>query len=170
MYKSYSYRYEENYDYRLRVEDEIFTIEEIVKECKYEHDASLIIIDSFEDIESISGYTTETQKEIAIMRGLRRIADMHDCPILLLTKVDRKIEYQDFWDRRPNSDHINTTVYLFSDVVMTLYREDYYFDDDFDWDESRKKIEIVLEKNRGGYNEKFNFGWKTVGGINRDIS
>lgn len=169
MYKSYSYRYEEDYDYRLRIEDEVFTIEEIVKECKNESFASLIIIDCFEDIESVSGYTTEKQKEIAIMRGLRKISDMRDCPILLLTKVDKKIEYQDYWNRHPRFEHINNTVSLYSDVVMTLYREDYYYDEDFEWDESRKKIEIVLAKNRGGYNEKIAFGWKDKGGINREV-
>ena len=103
------------------------------------------------------------------MRGLRKISDMRDCPILLLTKVDKKIEYQDYWNRHPRFEHINNTVSLYSDVVMTLYREDYYYDEDFEWDESRKKIEIVLAKNRGGYNEKIAFGWKDKGGINREV-
>ena len=54
------------------------------------------------------------------MQGLREISDMYDCSILLLTKVDRSLEYRDSRDRRPTEDFINKTVCLYSDVVMTF--------------------------------------------------
>lgn len=137
----------ENFD--LTISDLAVTTDEIEEKIK-EIKPDVVLIDYLQLIEGKRKMDRVTQID-NIMRELKRIAKEHGVVFFILSQLSRAIENR--CDKRPmlsdfrESGSIENT----SDVVIFIYRPDYYtpFDED---NEIRVKgeTEIIIAKNRFG--------------------
>ena len=109
-------------------------------------DLGLIIIDYLQLMAS-NRRTDSRQQEISeISRGLKEIARELDIPVIALSQLSRAVEKRD--DKRPMLSDLRESgaIEQDADVVMFLYRDDYYVKDS-----DRKNIaEVIIAKQRSG--------------------
>lgn len=125
------------------------SIAELRSKCrkyKLEHNLSMIIIDYLQ-LMSGSGRTDSRQQEISdISRSLKAIARELSVPVLALSQLSRAVEQRP--DHRPMLSDLRESgaIEQDADVVMFIYRDDYY-----NHDTERKDIaEIIIAKQRNG--------------------
>lgn len=124
-------------------------IPELRSKCrkyKLEHNLSMIIIDYLQ-LMSGSGRTDSRQQEISdISRSLKAIARELSVPVLALSQLSRAVEQRP--DHRPMLSDLRESgaIEQDADVVMFIYRDDYY-----NHDTERKDVaEIIIAKQRNG--------------------
>ncbi|WP_286082108.1 replicative DNA helicase [Parablautia intestinalis] len=125
------------------------SIAELRSKCrkyKLEHNLSMIIIDYLQ-LMSGSGRGDSRQQEISdISRSLKAIARELSVPVLALSQLSRAVEQRP--DHRPMLSDLRESgaIEQDADVVMFIYRDDYY-----NHDTERKDIaEIIIAKQRNG--------------------
>ena len=125
------------------------SIAELRSKCrkyKLEHHLSMIIIDYLQ-LMSGSGKTDSRQQEISdISRSLKALARELSVPVLALSQLSRAVEQRP--DHRPMLSDLRESgaIEQDADVVMFIYRDDYY-----NHDTERKDIaEIIIAKQRNG--------------------
>lgn len=125
------------------------SIAELRSKCrkyKLEQNLSMIIIDYLQ-LMSGSGRTDSRQQEISdISRSLKAIARELSVPVLALSQLSRAVEQRP--DHRPMLSDLRESgaIEQDADVVMFIYRDDYY-----NHDTERKDIaEIIIAKQRNG--------------------
>ncbi len=126
------------------------SISELRSKCrkyKLEHNLSMIIIDYLQ-LMSGSGRGSESrQQEISeISRSLKAVARELQVPVLALSQLSRAVEQRP--DHRPMLSDLRESgaIEQDADVVMFIYRDDYY-----DKDSEKKGIaEIIIAKQRNG--------------------
>ena len=125
------------------------SIAELRSKCrkyKMEHDLSMIIIDYLQ-LMSGSGKSDSRQQEISdISRSLKALARELSVPVLALSQLSRAVEQRP--DHRPMLSDLRESgaIEQDADVVMFIYRDDYY-----NHDTDRKDIaEIIIAKQRNG--------------------
>ncbi len=125
------------------------SISELRSKCrkyKLEHNLSMIIIDYLQ-LMSGSGRTDSRQQEISdISRSLKALARELSVPVLALSQLSRAVEQRP--DHRPMLSDLRESgaIEQDADVVMFIYRDDYY-----NHDTERKDIaEIIIAKQRNG--------------------
>ena len=87
------------------------------------------------------------QQEISsISRGLKALAKEMRCPILALSQLSRKAESRE--DKKPALSDLRESgaIEQDADVVMLLYREDYYKPDT----ERANIADVIIAKHRNG--------------------
>lgn len=125
------------------------SVSELRSKCrklKLEHGLSMIIIDYLQ-LMSGSGRTDSRQQEISdISRALKAIAREMNVPVLALSQLSRAVEQRP--DHRPMLSDLRESgaIEQDADVVMFIYRDDYY-----NHDTDRKGVsEIIIAKQRNG--------------------
>lgn len=125
------------------------SVAELRSKCrkfKAERGLSMIIIDYLQ-LMSGSGKSESHQLEIAeISRGLKAVAREMNVPVLALSQLSRQVEQRP--DHRPMLSDLRDSgaIEQDADVVMFIYRDDYYHPDT-----ERKGIsEIIIAKQRNG--------------------
>lgn len=125
------------------------SISELRSKCrrlKLEQGLSMIIIDYLQ-LMSGSGRSDSRQQEISdISRGLKSIARELNVPVLALSQLSRAVEQRP--DHRPMLSDLRESgaIEQDADVVMFIYRDDYY-----NHDTDRRGIsEIIIAKQRNG--------------------
>lgn len=125
------------------------TIAELKSKCrkyKLDHDIKLIIIDYLQLMET--GTKTEShQLAIAeISRSLKALARELNVPVVALSQLSRSVESRE--DKRPMLSDLRDSgaIEQDADVVMFIYREDYYKKDT----ENKNVSEIITAKQRNG--------------------
>ncbi|PST71138.1 replicative DNA helicase [Oenococcus oeni] len=120
----------------------------------------LVIIDYLQLIES--DVTESRQQAVAaISRSLKKLAGELNVPIIALSQLSRGVEGRT--TKRPMLSDLRDSgaIEQDADIVMFLYRDDYYdqdghSEDDDDFDESaipdRGPVELIIAKNRQGAN------------------
>lgn len=105
-------------------------------------------IDYLQLMEGLSG--DDSVKRIGdVTRSLKIIADEFDCPVFLLSQLNRAVEKRP--NKRPTMSDLRDSgsIEQDADVIMFLYREDYYKkmagETDFDG-----MADIIIGKNRNG--------------------
>lgn len=125
------------------------TIAELRSKCrkyKLEHNLSMIIIDYLQ-LMSGSGKTDSRQQEISdISRSLKSVARELNVPVLALSQLSRAVEQRP--DHRPMLSDLRESgaIEQDADVVMFIYRDDYYNHDT----EKKDIAEIIIAKQRNG--------------------
>ena len=117
-----------------------------VRRLKAEQGLNLIVIDYLQ-LMTVGGRTESRQIEIsAISRGLKAIAKEMNCPVLSLAQLSRAPELRQ--NKRPILSDLRESgaIEQDADVVMMLYRDDYYNEDS----EKPNTAEVIIEKHRNG--------------------
>lgn len=125
------------------------SIAELRSKCrkyKLEYDLSIIMIDYLQ-LMSGSGRSESRQQEISdISRSLKALARELNVPVIALSQLSRAVEQRP--DHRPMLSDLRESgaIEQDADVVMFLYRDDYY-----NKDSDRKGIqEVIIAKQRNG--------------------
>ena len=125
------------------------SISELRSKCrrlKLEHGLSMVIIDYLQ-LMSGSGRSDSRQQEISdISRSLKAIARELNVPVIALSQLSRAVEQRP--DHRPMLSDLRESgaIEQDADVVMFIYRDDYY-----NHDSDRRGIsEIIIAKQRNG--------------------
>lgn len=134
------------------------SISELRSKCrkyKMEHDLSMIIIDYLQ-LMSGSGRSDSRQQEISdISRSLKSIARELSVPVLALSQLSRAVEQRP--DHRPMLSDLRESgaIEQDADVVMFIYRDDYYNHDT----EKKDVAEIIIAKQRNGAIGTIELAW-----------
>lgn len=125
------------------------SVSELRSKCrkyKQEHDLKLVMIDYLQ-LMTNTGKTDSRQQEISeISRALKSLARELNVPVVALSQLNRGVEQRD--DKRPMLSDLRDSgaIEQDADVVMFIYRDDYY-----NKDTDRKGIsEIIIAKQRNG--------------------
>ncbi len=125
------------------------SISELRSKCrkyKMEHDLAIIMIDYLQ-LMSGSGRSESRQQEISdISRSLKSLARELNVPVVALSQLSRAVEQRP--DHRPMLSDLRESgaIEQDADVVMFLYRDDYY-----NHDTDKKGIsEVIIAKQRNG--------------------
>ena len=134
------------------------SISELRSKCrkyKMDQDLRLIIIDYLQ-LMSGSGRSESRQQEISeISRSLKALARELNVPVIALSQLSRAVEQRP--DHRPMLSDLRESgaIEQDADVVMFIYRDDYY-----NKDTDLKNIsEIIVAKQRNGPIGTINLAW-----------
>lgn len=108
----------------------------------------LVIVDYLQLMRSYSRKTENRQQEISeISRSLKALARELNIPVIVLSQLNREAEQRP--DHRPKLSDLRESgaIEQDADVVMLLFREEYY---DPDNDEAKGKAEVIIAKQRNG--------------------
>ena len=125
------------------------SIAEMRSKCrkyKLEHNLGIIMIDYLQ-LMSGSGKSDSRQQEISdISRSLKALAREIDVPVIALSQLSRAVEQRP--DHRPMLSDLRESgaIEQDADVVMFIYRDDYYHKDT----EKKDIAEIIIAKQRNG--------------------
>ena len=134
------------------------SISELRSKCrkyKLEHDLKIIIIDYLQ-LMSGSGRSESRQQEISeISRSLKALARELNVPVVALSQLSRAVEQRP--DHRPMLSDLRESgaIEQDADVVMFIYRDDYYNKDT----ELKNISEIIVAKQRNGPIGTVNLAW-----------
>lgn len=126
------------------------TVSELRSKCrkfKLERDIQLIIIDYLQLMSGSGRGTDSRQQEISdISRSLKALARELNVPVVALSQLSRAVEQRP--DHRPMLSDLRESgaIEQDADVVMFIYRDDYYHPDT----EKKGTAEILIAKQRNG--------------------
>ena len=126
------------------------SISELRSKCrkyKLEHHLDMIIIDYLQLMSGSGRSTDSRQQEISdISRSLKALARELNVPVLALSQLSRAVEQRP--DHRPMLSDLRESgaIEQDADVVMFIYRDDYYNKDT----EKKNIAEIIIAKQRNG--------------------
>lgn len=116
-----------------------------LRRFKKEHGLDLVVVDY---LQLMRGNGENRVQEISgISRGLKAIAKEFDVPVLALSQLSRNVEMRA--EKKPQLSDLRDSGSLEqdADIVMFLYRDEYYNRDD---DENKNVAELIVAKNRNG--------------------
>lgn len=136
------------------------SISELRSKCrkyKLEHDLKLIIIDYLQLMSGSGSRSSDSrQQEISeISRSLKGLARELNVPVIALSQLSRAVEQRP--DHRPMLSDLRESgaIEQDADVVMFIYRDDYYNKDT----EDKGLAEIIIAKQRNGPIGTINLVW-----------
>ncbi|MBE5905994.1 MAG: replicative DNA helicase [Lachnospiraceae bacterium] len=134
------------------------TVTELRSKCrkyKLEYDLSIVIIDYLQ-LMSGSGKSESRQQEISdISRSLKALARELQVPVVALSQLSRAVEQRP--DHRPMLSDLRESgaIEQDADVVMFLYRDEYYNKDTPD----KGMAEVIIAKQRNGPTGTIHLAW-----------
>lgn len=126
------------------------SITEIRAKCrklKIEKNIGLVVIDYLQLIQGTGKRNGSREQEISeISRSLKILAKELDVPVIALSQLSRAAEQRP--DHRPMLSDLRESgaIEQDADIVMFLYRDDYYNQDS----EKKNIAEVIIAKHRGG--------------------
>lgn len=116
-----------------------------LRRLKQEHGLDLIVVDY---LQLMHGNGENRVQEISgISRGLKSLAKEFDVPVLALSQLSRQVEMRA--EKKPQLSDLRDSGSLEqdADIVMFLYREEYYYRDE---EENANLADLIIAKNRNG--------------------
>ena len=121
-----------------------------------EHGVKLIMIDYLQLMNATGMKLGSREQEVStISRSLKALAKELNIPIIALSQLNRSTETRE--DKRPVLSDLRESgaIEQDADIVMFLYREDYYDDTT----ENHNVAECIIAKNRHGETGKVYLQW-----------
>ena len=125
------------------------------RKLKLEKNIGLVIIDYLQLIQG-SGKTSSREQEIAeISRSLKILAKEIEVRVIALSQLSRAVEARP--DHRPMLSDLRESgsIEQDADIVMFLYRDDYYNEDS----EKKNIAEVIIAKQRAGSTGTVDLAW-----------
>ena len=119
------------------------------RKLKQDYGLYLIIVDYIQLIQA-TGKSESRQQEVSdISRKLKAMARELDVPLIALSQLSRTVESRT--DKRPMLSDLRESGALEqdADIVMFIYREDYYKKEE-ERNEEREDVELIIAKHRNG--------------------
>lgn len=111
----------------------------------------LIIVDYLQLIEFSKGGGTTNDKVGHISKQIKALAKKLKCPVMALSQLSRDVEKRSGYKRPVMSDLRDSgNIEQDADVIMMLYRPEYYFDESAFEEDIKDLIEVNVLKNRNG--------------------
>ena len=134
----------------------IMEIRAKARKLHIEKDIGLIVIDYLQLIQGSGNRNSSREQEISeISRSLKILAKELNVPVIALSQLSRSVEKRD--DKRPMLSDLRESgaIEQDADIVMFLYRDDYYHPDT----EKKNISEVILAKHRGGSTGTVDLAW-----------
>ena len=145
---------------RIYIDDSAsIKVSQIFSKCRKlmsEQGLSLIVIDYLQLISGSGKSGDNRQQEVSeISRNLKILAKEMNCPVIALSQLSRSVESRD--DKTPRLSDLRESgaIEQDADIVMFLYRDDYYNDDS----ENHNLAECIIAKNRHGETRTVELQW-----------
>lgn len=135
------------------------SIMEIRAKCrklKLEKNIGLVVIDYLQLVQGSNKRAGSREQEIAeISRSLKILAKELNVPVIALSQLSRAVEQRP--DHRPMLSDLRESgsIEQDADIVMFLYRDDYYNEDS----EKKNIAEVIIAKQRSGSTGTVDLGW-----------
>ncbi|QVK21526.1 replicative DNA helicase [Mycoplasmatota bacterium] len=126
-----------------------------------------IVIDYLQLLTGSGNYGGNRVVEVSeISRKLKNLARDLNIPVLALSQLSRGVETRQ--DKRPNMSDLRESgsIEQDADIVMFLYRDDYYDEDSAE----KGKVEVDIKKNRSGSINKFEVLFAKEIGLFKNLS
>lgn len=136
------------------------SITEIRAKCrklKLEKDIGLVIIDYLQLVTASGKKNASREQEISeISRSLKILAKELNVPVIALSQLSRAPEQRKD-DHRPMLSDLRESgaIEQDADIVMFLYRDDYYNENS----EDKNVAEVIIAKHRGGSTGTVKLAW-----------
>ena len=144
----------------IRIDDNpLLTVADMNAKCRRLDNLGLVVIDYLQLMTSAGGkgYSGENRQQAVsdISRMLKIMAKELQVPVLCLSQLSRANEKRE--DKRPMLSDLRESgaIEQDADIVMFLYREDYYKEDS----EKHNVAECIIAKNRHGETGKVELRW-----------
>ena len=144
----------------IRIDDNpLLTVADMTATCRRLDNLGLVVIDYLQLMTSAGGkgYSGENRQQAVsdISRMLKIMAKELQVPVLCLSQLSRANEKRE--DKRPMLSDLRESgaIEQDADIVMFLYRDDYYNEDS----EKRNIAECIIAKNRHGETGKVPLRW-----------
>jgi len=120
------------------------------RKLKAEYGLGLIVIDYIQLIQSFRRTENRTQELSEIARNIKSLAKELDVPIIAISQLSRAVEA--LGQKRPMLSHLRESgeIEQVSDLVLFLYREDYYDQEKAQKENKENICEIIIAKHRNG--------------------
>ncbi len=145
----------------IRIDDNpMLTVADMNAKCRRLDNLGLVIVDYLQLMSSSGGksYAGENRQQAVsdISRMLKIMAKELDVPVICLSQLSRANEKRE--DKRPMLSDLRDSgaIEQDADIVMFLYREDYYNREET---ENRNVAECIVAKNRHGETGKVPLRW-----------
>ena len=135
------------------------SITEIRAKCrklKLEKEIGMVVIDYLQLIQGTNKRNGSREQEISeISRSLKILAKELNVPVIALSQLSRAVEQRP--DHRPMLSDLRESgaIEQDADIVMFLYRDDYYNEDS----DKKNIAEVIIAKHRGGSTGTVDLGW-----------
>ena len=126
------------------------------RKLKMEKNIGLVVIDYLQLVQGSNKRIGSREQEISeISRSLKILAKEINVPVIALSQLSRAVEQRP--DHRPMLSDLRESgaIEQDADIVMFLYRDDYYNPDS----EKKNVAEVIIAKHRGGSTCSVDLGW-----------
>lgn len=139
------------------------TVQEMKARIRRMKDVECVIIDYLQLMKSGSRTESRVQEVSEITRNLKLMAKDLSVPVIVLAQLSRGTEARGKSHKPQLADlRESGSIEQDADIVMMLYRDDYYTDNEDvedDYEEEVNKVEIIVAKNRHGPTETVELAW-----------
>lgn len=146
-------------DAKIYIDDSAVSLMEMKNKCrrlKIEQGLDLVVVDYLQLMSSNERTDSRQQEISSLSRGMKLMARELECPVIVLSQLSRAVEQRE--DKKPRLSDLRESgsIEQDADVVMFLYRDEYYNEET----ENPNTCTIIIAKHRNGETGKVELSWQ----------